>query len=255
MPDVGDVEVLQHSLPADVAHQIDLDVPRTRSQCMGESEQLMLRRVLRAYAAHDPAVGYCQGMNDIAAVFVLSGFQESQVLRGLCSVSKSCCPDYFCGSLKGYVRDVAVLGVLVRELLPPETVELLDGLDVPLNMLAADHFLALASHTWPLEAVVRLWDLFLSEGPPAVFASFLALLQLYLPKGAEEHRIGSAMNPIDAPERVEEFRKAVSRGVTEDLNTILEKTCELIPSIPMSRVENLRYVFSVDYKRQPVENK
>lgn len=235
-----DVEVvsadeLEHCVPSNVAHQIDLDVPRTRSRWLGDPERIMLRRVLLAYALHDPVVGYCQGMGDIAASFVLLGFDEPEVLRGLCSMVQGCCPNYFCSDLKGYIRDMAVLEVLVRELVPPETVQRLDCVGVPLRMLAADHFLTLASHTWPLGAVVRLWDLFLLEGPPAIFASFITLLQLYLPE--EQGGIGG-------PEQVEAFVNAVSGGAIADLGMILEKTWQLIPSIPISRIESLRYVFS-----------
>jgi len=234
--EVGDVDELQRSVPSEIARQIDLDVVRTRPRLLNDADRSMLRRVLCAYASYDPAVGYCQGMSDIAAVFVLLGFNEVAALRGLCSMSRSCCPDYFCPSLKGYVHDMVVLEVLVRETLPLETTEILDSLEVPLETLAADHFLALASHTSPLKAVVRLWDLFLLEGSSAVFASFIALLQLYLPKndGEPDHRC------VDGPDKVAAFMRAASTGIADDLDAVLEKTLELIPLIPRSRIESLR---------------
>jgi len=224
------------SVPAATAHQIDLDVPRTRAQWMNASQRASLRRILRAYAVHDPVVGYCQGMSDIAAVFVILGFDESASLHGLWAMINSCCPDYFCPALKGYVRDVSVLQELVGDVLSPEVGRMLTGLDVPLHALAADHFLALASHTWPLHAVVRLWDLFLSEGSPAVFASFIALLQLYLPK--------SVKSCTDGPDQFEVFTKAVWKGVSEELDTILEQTRTLIRCIPGSRLHSLRSAYA-----------
>lgn len=242
--DVGESDTIHCSIPADIAHQIELDVPRTRPLCMNEAHRDTLRRILRAYAVHDPAVGYCQGMSDIAAVFVLLGFGESTALRGLCSLTQACCPDYFGPSIKGYVRDVWVLEHLVHEVLSAETCRRLQSLDVPLDTLAANHFFALASHTWPLESVILLWDLFLSEGLPAVFASFLALLKLYLPKNADTQGREHMQRCIEGPEQVELFSKAVSKGVTEDIGTILEHTQQLIPCIPMSRVESLRCAWS-----------
>lgn len=286
----GDVDDLQRSVPAETARQIDLDVPRTRTQWMNKSDRTTLRRVLRAYAVYDPVVGYCQGMSDIAAMFVLLGFDESASLHGLISITQTCCPGYFCPSLKGYLCDLYVLEVLINEVLSTETVQILKGLDVPLHALAADHLLSLGSHTWPLETVVSFWDLFLSEGSPAVFASFLALLKIYLPKSLQEHRAymrkeddvyqtsasskgayGSTLfgggtmwhyleicdaalgkrndkragaQPVqsfmDGPEQVEVFTKAVSRGVSEDLSAILEQTHQLLPCVPMSRIESLR---------------
>jgi hypothetical protein len=236
--EVGDVESLQTSVPSDLAHQIDLDVPRTSPHSLGESDRSVLRRVLRAYATYDPVVGYCQGMNDIVGVFVRLGFNESESLCGLSSMLKSCCPDYFCPSLKGYLCDMAVLKVLVGEVLSSEMVQTLDDLDVPLHAFAAHHFFTLAAHTWPLEAVVRLWDLLFLEGSSAVFASFLALLQLYLP------RVRNLAGCLDGPEQVEAFLKAVSNGVAEELDSILEHTRQLIQHIPMSRIECLRRGFS-----------
>lgn len=226
------MQVLQCNVPAEVAHQIELDVPRTKPQWMSEADCTMLQRVLLAYASYDPEVGYCQGMSDIASVFVLLGFDDSASLNGLCSMLNCCCPDYFCPSLKGYVLDLSVLQVLVCELLPPEAVQVLDSMDVPLHTLAADHFLALASHTWPLEAVVRLWDLFFLHGSSAVFASFLAVLQVYLPAQREASTQG--------PEKVEALMNSISSGVAKDLDTILVQTRQLIPHIPMSRIESLR---------------
>lgn len=234
LEEVLDLDMMQGSVPAGIAHQIEIDVLRTRSLSMRESDRVTLRRVLHAYATLDPVVGYCQGMSDIAAVFVLQGLDESDSLRGLCSISRSCCPDYFCPSLAGFLRDMVVLEVLASEILPSASVQMLESLDVPLTLLAADHFLTLASHTWPLEAVKRLWDIFLVEGSCAVFASFLVLLQLYLPNTHHSEKF------MDGPEKVKAFTRAVAKGVVEELDIILEQTRQFLLDLPMSRIERLR---------------
>jgi TBC1 domain family member 2A len=54
--------------------QIDLDVSRTYPEhpYFGEPRgQDCLRQVLRAYAAHEPEIGYCQSMNYVAGVVLL----------------------------------------------------------------------------------------------------------------------------------------------------------------------------------------
>jgi len=226
-------------LPEGTGHQIDLDVPRTRSRSLSDADKSMLRWLLRAYAKHDPEVGYCQGMGDIAVVFVLQGYEQAEALRALNWLVTNCCPNYFCPSLKGYVRDVSVLEVLIREFLPPELVQKLDALKVPVHTLAADHFLTLASHTWPLPMVLRLWDVFFVAGSRAVFASFLALLEMYLPEDSAESRRAS-----DGPEQVEIFMNAVSGAAATDLDSILERSWKFVEQIPPSRIESLRYVFS-----------
>jgi hypothetical protein len=178
-------------------------------------------------------------MNSMAAVFIVLGFDEATALSGFSTLTEQCCPEYFGPDLKGYVRDVAVLGVLVRKILPVEISQRLDNLGVSLNLLAADHFLALGSHSWPLGAVVRLWDLAFLDGSPAIFAAFLALLQLYLPEDRS-----SSQRCADTSESVKDFLNAVAHGIAEDLDLILEKTRELIPMIPGSMLKHLRYIFS-----------
>lgn len=239
--DVGDVEELQANVPGDAARQINVDVPRTQVQMLSGADHVKLQRVLRAYAGKYPSDGYCQGMSSMAAVFVISGFDEKAALQGLCSICHECCPGYFSRDLRGYIRDLAVLNVLARELLPAEALQRLDSLGTPLHTLAADHFLTLGSHTWPLASVVQFWDIFLLEGSPAVFASFLSLLQLYLPEAKAKD---CTREHSDSSEQVRAFQTAVSLGVAKDLDIILERTWKLLPSIPMTKVDNLRYVFS-----------
>lgn len=57
------------------AHQIRLDVPRTypaNAWVQSGEGQEALQRVLYAFARHKPDVGYCQGMNYIAALLLLA---------------------------------------------------------------------------------------------------------------------------------------------------------------------------------------
>jgi len=261
---------LSRQVPKETRAQIEADVPRTLPRWLGHAEQESLRRILCAYAALAPSDGYCQGVNNIAAVFILLGFDEVTALQGLRSLLKACCPGYHDRGLRGFLRDAAVLQVLVSRLLPAEAIERLDSVGVPLDVLAAGHLLSLTSGSWPLTATVRLWDLFLLEGSPAVFASFLALLQLYLPGAAESSSglgnegvggesacSGSAAghNSVEggspqggsfcnAAEEDDEpavtFRDAVQRGVTEDLQCVLDHVRELIPKIPMGLIDHLR---------------
>jgi hypothetical protein len=67
---------------ADAIHQIDKDVNRTFGSVKGlrvpQQEALeSLRRVLIAYAAHNPGIGYTQSMNFIAAVLLLVVDEET----------------------------------------------------------------------------------------------------------------------------------------------------------------------------------
>jgi len=244
--EVPDLEALLRRVPQDVVGQIDKDVPRTRPRWLGPEERRTLRRVLSGYAVVNPAVGYCQGMNNIAAVFVALGFDEAAALRALCALVQRACPGYHDLGLRGYLRDAAVLEALARRegVLPAGVCACLDHLEVPLDVLASEHFLSLASHSWPLAAVAQLWDLVFQEGSPAVFASFLALLHMYLPmQGGEEQLPAGEVIPgavVGDLEPVDIFRQAVQRGVAEDLAAVLQRVRELIPKVPQSLIDELR---------------
>jgi len=84
-----DVEALARNVPDEVARQIGLDVPRTQPDRLGPADCEALRRILLAYAATDPVVGYCQGLNNVAAVFVMLRFDEVTALRGLCTLYRA----------------------------------------------------------------------------------------------------------------------------------------------------------------------
>lgn len=238
-----DVETLAHSVPDEVVRQIGLDVPRTQPDRLGPADREALRRILLAYAAKDPVVGYCQGLNNVAAVFVILRFDEATALRGLYTLLQSC-PGYHGPGLKGYLRDVAVVDALVRQVLPAGIQLRLESLEIPLDVLASDHFLSLTSHTWPLSATVQLWDVIFAEGQPALFASFLALLQIYLPEvndGKELGNCGSIPGAvIECVEPVDVFRQAVRKGVAEDFATVLQRVRELTKRIPQALIDKLR---------------
>lgn len=229
-----DMVPFEEPAPAQAQHQIELDVCRTHSEFLGTREQRTLQKVLQTYAAHNPAVGYCQGMSSITAIFILLGFEEDTVLRGFSSILAKYCPEYHRQDLAGYFRDIAVLKVLIRRILSSEVQRRLDALEMPLAALATAHFLSLASHGWPPKATVQLWDLLLLKGPPVLFASFLALLEHYLPP------VGSG----DPLEKVGAFQSGVRSEIDKDLESILKRTVSLLPLIPESLINRLRWVLA-----------
>jgi len=67
------------AVPLKIIEQIDLDIPRTAN---GETELLaclgITRAVLLRHAAEDPALGYCQGMNMVAALFAVAAQSQAE---------------------------------------------------------------------------------------------------------------------------------------------------------------------------------
>eukprot|EP00747_Dinoflagellata_sp_TGD_P221579 gnl/TRDRNA2_/TRDRNA2_93391_c0_seq1.p1 gnl/TRDRNA2_/TRDRNA2_93391_c0~~gnl/TRDRNA2_/TRDRNA2_93391_c0_seq1.p1 ORF type:complete len:420 (+),score=61.21 gnl/TRDRNA2_/TRDRNA2_93391_c0_seq1:101-1261(+) len=157
--------------------QIEKDVNRTRPTDLSKAQREVLDRVLRAYSVKVPNVGYCQGMNFVTSVLLLAGFDEEQALVGLMRLVETYCDGYYEESMRGILRDVAVLDALISLMLPNIHARLAE-IDLPLIWIAAEPFLTLFSRGPHLESVCRLWDFFLIEGPCAVFAVFLAYVEL-----------------------------------------------------------------------------
>lgn len=236
------VDILQARAPKRIASQIDLDLPRTQTHFLTAAHREVLGRLLRAYAVHNPSVGYCQGMNNLAAVFIRLGFDEACAFQCLCSLIDDCCPDYHKPDLCGLRRDALVLEDMVKHVLPAGSVDRLAALGVSLDVLMSEHFLCLASSAWPLEATVRLWDLIFLDKQAAVFASFLAILQLFLPSKSELETASGGLPgmPEETEEPLEIFRRNVQRGVVENLGMVLRTTQEIIQKLPQSLIEHFR---------------
>lgn len=87
-----------------------------------------------------------------------------------------------------------------------------------------------------------LWDLVLIEGSRALFASFLALLRLYLPRAPEDEAASALLGSGVAPEEI--FRRLVYRGVRDDPAMVLQWTAEFLPAIPADLVDHFRWVYT-----------
>lgn len=70
------------------------EVPKNFQDATGG--QAALRRVLRAYSVHDRDVGYCQGMNFIAGMFLTFMNEEQAFWLLVCEYSCYVCVFYGC---------------------------------------------------------------------------------------------------------------------------------------------------------------
>eukprot|EP00531_Pseudo-nitzschia_arenysensis_P002173 CAMPEP_0116125060 /NCGR_PEP_ID=MMETSP0329-20121206/5611_1 /TAXON_ID=697910 /ORGANISM="Pseudo-nitzschia arenysensis, Strain B593" /LENGTH=551 /DNA_ID=CAMNT_0003619079 /DNA_START=688 /DNA_END=2346 /DNA_ORIENTATION=+ len=149
-------------------------------QATTQSGQAALRRVLRAYSYYDREVGYCQGMNFIAGMF-LTLMSEEEAFWLLVSVmsDKPC-------SMRGlfgegmlqthkvlYVAEKLIyhyLGRLARHF---------EKEHVHVTMYATQWLLTQYTSSFKFDLVFRVWDAFLGEGWKIIYRVMLALLQKY----------------------------------------------------------------------------
>lgn len=159
--------------------QIELDLLRTLPNNRHfESQDSMgiqrVRRVLRSYSIFNPAVGYCQGMNRLAAVALLV-LPEDEAFWCLVTIVQGIMPkDYY---LKPWLAqvDCRVLNDLVERRMPALHKHLSKN-DIQLTLFT--WFFTIYVDGFRPELMLRIWDCFLLEGDEVLFRFALAILYI-----------------------------------------------------------------------------
>ncbi|XP_067118397.1 TBC1 domain family member 2B-like isoform X2 [Centruroides vittatus] len=149
------------------AKQIELDLLRTlpnnrHYENLDSSGVPRLRRVLLAYSRHNPAIGYCQGINRLAAIALLF-MEEEDAFWCLVAILEYIMPaDYYSKTLIASQVDQRVLKDLVSEKLP-RLYNHLDQYNIDLSLFTFNWFLTIFVDNVPVEIYLRIWDVFLYE--------------------------------------------------------------------------------------------
>ena len=169
--------------PADraVADQIQLDLNRTfpeNPRLETEEGTEALRRVLVAYANHDPATGYCQGMNYCAAfAWLVAGDEESAFWLLTCLLQDVCAPGVHARDIHGTMSEFTVLHHILRSRLP-RLARRLDARGVELVMIASKWLLCFLTESFPPETTARVLDAVFSEGIKVWYRVIIAMLKM-----------------------------------------------------------------------------
>ncbi|WVR07341.1 hypothetical protein IAU60_004382 [Kwoniella sp. DSM 27419] len=168
--------------PSPVQNDIEKDVSRTFPGNVffgGDGPGVAkLRRVLTAYSWHNPAVGYCQGMNMLAATLLLTHTDEEQAYWVLTSlIDRLLPPSFYSPTLLASRADQQVLSHLVVQLVPKVHAHL-DELGVDLASVTFGWWLSLFTDCLPVETLFRVWDVFFVEGHDTLFRVAIAILKL-----------------------------------------------------------------------------
>uniref|UniRef100_S4RAB9 TBC1 domain family member 2B n=1 Tax=Petromyzon marinus TaxID=7757 RepID=S4RAB9_PETMA len=163
------------------ARQVELDLPRTlpnnrHFETQSSEGIVKLRRVLLAYAWHNPEVGYCQGLNRLAAIALIY-LEEEQAFWCLVAIVECLMPpDYYSKTLLASQVDQRLFKELVTEKLPRLAAHFEQhGVDV--SLITFNWFLVLFVDSVGSDMVFRIWDAFLYEGTKVIFRYALAMLK------------------------------------------------------------------------------
>ncbi|OII73341.1 GTPase activator [Cryptosporidium ubiquitum] len=174
---------------------ISIDVPRTFPELnifKDQASQECLFRVLNATANHIPDVGYCQGMNFIAALLlIISNFDQERSFYSLILILETY-------GLSGFYKDqfplltkyIQAFDTMFQINIPKLWKHFQDeGIFDPVYL--HPWFLTLFVSTLPLKTVVIIWDYLLANGLQSLISIAIALL-----KTLESSLIGQSMENI-----------------------------------------------------------
>jgi hypothetical protein len=139
-----------------------------------------LNQVLLAYSRRNAEVGYCQGMNLVAANLLLIMPSAEDAFWILVSIIENILPrGYYDHSLLASRADQQVLRTYVSEVLPKLS-QHFEDLSIDLETMTFQWFLSVFTDCLSAEALFRVWDVVLctNDGSTFLFQVALALLKL-----------------------------------------------------------------------------
>ncbi|XP_006863253.1 PREDICTED: TBC1 domain family member 2A [Chrysochloris asiatica] len=164
------------------ARQIELDLNRTfpnnkHFSCPTSNFPDKLRRVLLAFSWQNPTIGYCQGLNRLAAIALLILEEEESAFWCLVAIVETILPaDYYSKTLTASQVDQRVLQDLLSEKMP-KLMAHLGQHHVDLSLITFNWFLVVFVDSLISDIFLRVWDAFLYEGTKVVFRYALAIFK------------------------------------------------------------------------------
>ncbi|KAI7741849.1 hypothetical protein M8C21_011265 [Ambrosia artemisiifolia] len=210
--------------------QIEKDLPRTfpGHPALDGDGRNALRRLLTAYARHNPSVGYCQAMNFFAGLLLLL-MPEENAFWALLGILDDYFGGYYSEEMIESQVDQLVFEELVRERFP-KLVNHLDYLGVQVAWVSGPWFLSIFMNMLPWESVLRVWDVLLFQGNRVMlFRTALALMELYGPALVTTKDAGDAITLLQS-----------LAGSTFDSSQLVLTACMGYHNVNESRLEVLR---------------
>ncbi|KAL1116390.1 hypothetical protein AAG570_004864 [Ranatra chinensis] len=238
----------------ELSAQIVKDLHRTGCSLFcgatGQHNQALLKRVLLAYARWNKSVGYCQGLNMLAALIlqVMQGSQSATVKVMIYLIEGVLPESYFANNLRGLSVDMAVFRDVLRIKLPDlsrhldhlqhDSKESGSSYEPPLmDVFTMQWFLTIFSNCLPQPTVLRVWDLLFLEGNQILLRTALAIWQT----------LSEKMLAVRSADEFYSIMTVLAREMLEfglmDANNLIKA----IDTLTINEVNELRekYVFNI----------
>ena len=179
---------LNRTFPDNIHFKPSLSTPLGSSQPEGPLLS-SLRRVLRAFAAHNPKIGYCQSLNFLAGLLLLF-LPEEKAFTMLHIITTTIVPGTHDVSLEGANVDLWVLMVALKSTQPAiwskigssgpdeDAVNMSSTKLPPISLCTTSWFMSLFIGTLPIECVLRVWDVLFYDGARTLFRVALAIFKV-----------------------------------------------------------------------------
>lgn len=204
-----------------------------------------LRRVLYAFALHNPKIGYTQSLNFITGMLLLF-LPEEKAFWMLHIVTSVYLPGTHEISLEGANIDLWILMVLLRDTMPGIYAKIASmggppsgrGKTPPLTVNSRLPDITLGLTNWlmsvfigtlPLETTLRVWDIFFYEGSKTFFRVSLAIFK------ACERDILAVSDPMEVFQVVQTVPKKLL-----DANALLDDSFLRRHRVGQGRIDELR---------------
>ncbi|XP_053180219.1 TBC1 domain family member 2A [Scomber japonicus] len=197
--------------PHPASRQIQLDLHRTLTTNQHFSSPSspalqQLQRILLAFSWQNPAIGYCQGLNRLAAIALLVLQSEEDAFWCLVCVVETIMPqDYYTKDLVASQADQRVLKDFLSEKLP-RLASHFDDHNIDVSLITFNWFLVVYVESLPSDILLPLWDAFLYEGTKVMFRYALALLKY------KEDDILKIQDSVEIYQYLRFFTKTISDG-------------------------------------------
>ncbi|KAI3755632.1 hypothetical protein L1987_55437 [Smallanthus sonchifolius] len=179
--------------------QIDHDLPRTfpgHPWLDTPEGHAAVRRVLVGYSFRDSDVGYCQGLNYVAALLLLVMKTEEEAFWMLAVLLENVLVnDCYTDNLSGCHVDQRVFKDMLTKKCPRLSAHL-ETIGFDVSLVATEWFLCLFSKSLPSETTMRVWDVLFYEGAKVLFNIALAVFKMKEEELLMTHHVGDAIKII-----------------------------------------------------------
>ncbi|KAL5700138.1 hypothetical protein ACHQM5_025624 [Ranunculus cassubicifolius] len=155
-----------------------------------------LRRVLVGYSFRDSDVGYCQGLNYVAALLLLVMKTEEEAFWMLAVLLENVLvTDCYTDNLSGCHIEQRVFKDLLAKKCPRIAAHL-ESMEFDVSLVTTEWFLCLFSKSLPSETTMRVWDVLFNEGAKVLFQVALAIFKMKEDELLMAHQVGDVLSII-----------------------------------------------------------